>query len=382
MLLVRVPRCCSRLPLSFSSSRTYTSASSLPPLPPLEEWRKLFPWSSVARRDRVFLSNLDTARKVAQSFIKDSPTNGKGKVVIEAFPGPGTLSRALLELPKSALSKLVILEEDESYLEYLQPLQDADPRVTVVPMSGHSWDTYTYLEEQGIFNEVEAAPWEKGSIPNLHFVAHLPHSVLKGEQLIAQLFRCIPERSWLFQYGRVPMSMILNEHVWQRLSAPPGNLKRCKLSVVGEATADIQEVLDPDLLAPYENTFHPPPAIGKGAKTSRRAGQTMRVISSIPYPEQVIQKGQTDQWDYCLRRLFVLKSTMLKGALNSLAPGAGTLADVLTSTSVPREQRVNLTKKVRELNVADWALILRAFDNWPFKPDDLLIGGAFLLEDP
>lgn len=45
----------------------------------------------------------------------------------------------------------------------VQPLQDADPRVTVVPMSGHSWDTYTYLEEQGIFNEVEAAPWEEGS---------------------------------------------------------------------------------------------------------------------------------------------------------------------------------------------------------------------------
>ncbi len=132
------------------------------------------------------------------------------------------------------------------------------------------------------------------------------------------------------------MSMILNEHVWQvrlhsdaptsnvrdlriarmqRLAAQPGNLRRCKLSVIGEATADIQEVLDPDLLAPYENTFHPPPAIGKGAKTSRRAGQTMRVISSIPYPEQVIQKGQTDQWDYCLRRLFVLKSTMLKDAL-------------------------------------------------------------------
>lgn len=49
--------------------------------------------------------------------------------------------------------------------------------------------------------------------PNLHFVAHLPISV-KGEQLLAQLFRCIPEHSWLFQYGRVPMSLILTEYVW------------------------------------------------------------------------------------------------------------------------------------------------------------------------
>ncbi len=100
MLLVRVPRCCSRLPLSFSSSRTYASASSLPPLPPLEEWRTLFPWGSGARRDRVFLSNLDTARKVARSFIKDSPTNGKGKVVVEAFPGACYLSCLLAGHPR------------------------------------------------------------------------------------------------------------------------------------------------------------------------------------------------------------------------------------------------------------------------------------------
>jgi len=27
-----------------------------------------------------------------------------------------------------------------------------------------------------------------------------------GEQPVAQLFRCIPENSWLFRYGRIPMS--------------------------------------------------------------------------------------------------------------------------------------------------------------------------------
>jgi transcription factor 1 len=34
-----------------------------------------------------------------------------------------------------------------------------------------------------------------------------------GEQLIAQLFRGIPEKSWLFKYGRVPMSFLLNKWV-------------------------------------------------------------------------------------------------------------------------------------------------------------------------
>ena len=50
--------------------------------------------------------------------------------------------------------------------------------------------------------------------PQLHFISHLPRTVL-GEQLIAQLFRGIPEKSWLFKYGRVPMTFIMSDWVWQ-----------------------------------------------------------------------------------------------------------------------------------------------------------------------
>lgn len=50
--------------------------------------------------------------------------------------------------------------------------------------------------------------------PELHFVTHIPQTVY-GEQLVAQLFRCIPEKSWLFKYGRIPMSFILANWVWR-----------------------------------------------------------------------------------------------------------------------------------------------------------------------
>lgn len=51
-------------------------------------------------------------------------------------------------------------------------------------------------------------------LSNLHFIAHIPHTVA-GDQLIAQLFRCIPDRSWLFKYGRVAMSFLLDQNLWQ-----------------------------------------------------------------------------------------------------------------------------------------------------------------------
>lgn len=111
-----------------------------------------------------------------------------------------------------------------------QPLAQADPRVRVVSRNGLSWDTYSYLTETGDL-DVDITPWENCTFctcfkpgekaftpvlvhPELHFVSHIPQTV-HGEQLVAQLFRCIPEKSWLFKYGRIPISFVLADWVWQ-----------------------------------------------------------------------------------------------------------------------------------------------------------------------
>ncbi|KAI8993812.1 S-adenosyl-L-methionine-dependent methyltransferase [Trametes punicea] len=378
MLALHIHRSsCSRFRASWF--RNYSAQSNLPPLPPLSQWKTRFPVHNTLRRERVVISNPDTARLVAQSFLSTPPNHEGGKIVVEAFPGPGALSRAMLELPSSTLRKLIILEDDQVYLDGLKPLEAADSRVKVLPMSGHSWETYTHLEEHGFLEGLRAQPWD-GPVPNLHFVAHLPHNV-KGEQLIAQLFRCIPEHSWLFQYGRVPMSFLLSEYVHGRLTAPPRDNKRCKLAVICEATADITESVQPEKLAPYGEHFYPPPVVGGSTKgVSKRIGQQVRAVTATPYAEQVIQKGEIDKWDFCLRRLFVLKNTPLKDALNSLAPGATSMLKDLTDARLPAEQRVKVLKPPRDLTLADWALVLRAFNNWPFRPEDLMITDAFKVE--
>lgn len=67
--------------------------------------------------------------------------------------------------------------------------------------------------------------------------------------------------------------------------------------------------------------------------------------------------------------MFVLKSTPLRGAISSLAPGADVLLDRLTDKKLPPEQRVDIRVMVKNLTVSDWALLARAFDAWPFAPD-------------
>jgi len=236
----------------------------------------------------------------------------------------------------------------------------------------------------------------------LHFVTHIPQTI-PGEQLVAQLFRCIPEKSWLFKYGRIPMSFILADWVWrvsfsfsvfflglssnafQRISH-----ERCKLGVIAEATSHCFPPLPPEDLSPFSDHFHHVTRfIRPGRPENRRRGVPFLAVSVVPHDEQVchvqtsgatvaefgyrglqiIDKGKLDQWDYILRRLFVLKSTPLRNAMNSLAPGAEVLLDSLTDKDLPLKQRVDVRTKVKHLTISDWALIARAFDAWPFAPD-------------
>ncbi|KAI0769349.1 S-adenosyl-L-methionine-dependent methyltransferase [Trametes elegans] len=378
VLALRVQRC-SCLRSRSAVFRSYSTKPSIPPLPPQQEWRTQFPINNTLRRERPVLSNPDTARLVAQSFLSTPASDSGGKIVIEAFPGPGALSRAMLELPSSKLKKLIILEEDKQYLNALKPLEEADSRVTILPLSGYYWDTYSQIEERGLLEGLQPQPWE-GESPNLQFVAHINLNV-KGEQLLAQFLRCIPEHSWLFQYGRVPMSLLLSDYVWQRLTAPPGDMKRCKLSVIGEAVAELQTI-DRSKLEPYDQHFYPIPIAGQAGKSpAKRLGQPMHAFTAVPYAEQVIPKGGISKWDFVLRRLFVLKNTPLKNAVNSLAPGASSLLKDLRDPRLPTREQVKLSKSPKELTLADWALILRAYDNWPFKPEDIMITDAFMGDD-
>ena len=41
----------------------------------------------------------------------------------------------------------------------------------------------------------------------------------------------------------------------------------------------------------------------------------MVAVNVLPYEEQVIREGMLEKWDYCLRRLFVLKGQSVKTAI-------------------------------------------------------------------
>ncbi|KAF8577315.1 S-adenosyl-L-methionine-dependent methyltransferase [Ramaria rubella] len=363
MLTIGLRHCCSRI--------RFYSTSNIPPLPPISEWRSTFYTAHRYRRARVCLSNPQTSEGVAESFLPPKESEEKGKVIIEAFPGPGALTRALLELPPSRMRKLVVLEDVPEYFQKVKELELADPRIKVLDMNAMSWDTYDQLEQGDLLTDVDVKNWEDDA--DLEFICHIPHSIL-GEQFVAQLLRSIPERSWLFKFGRMRMNLIMAESLYKRIDSPLKKKERCKLSVIAEATTNFRQPLPSRQLKPYDNHFWPPtPANRHTLPESRKPGHPMVTATFLPLKKQIIQPTMLDKWDYCLRRLFVLKITELRKALPSLAPGANNMLQYLEGPNVSPNDQLDTKTLINELTVDQWAKVVGAFDKWPFAPDMLYI---------
>ncbi|KAJ7096344.1 S-adenosyl-L-methionine-dependent methyltransferase [Mycena epipterygia] len=372
---------------SYATRRESVSLPGDTALPPRPLWRQYFPSASKAFQHRVTLANPTTAAMLADAFI---PAHSRNKIIIEIFPGPGQLTRALLALPRGRVNKLIVLEHADAYLKYLQPLEAVDSRLTVVPISGDAWGSYQTLADMKLLDDVRTIPWDQGVHPQLHFISHLASSI-SGEQFISQLFRGMPDQQWLFKYGRVPMSLVLSEYIWKRVLGDSLTI-RCKLSMIAAAVASCQEAVPYSALQPYVDHFHPIPSATSLAQRAKekedarrlmtgRAGNPFVAINVTPLEYQAIRPGLLHKWDYCLRHLYVNRATPIKNALPYLAPNAQTLLKKIAMPGGAEDHRINPKTPVREMTVKDWAVLVKAFDEWPFAPEDLSISDTIGIDD-
>ncbi|KAJ3498190.1 hypothetical protein NMY22_g19624 [Coprinellus aureogranulatus] len=336
-------------------------------LPPPEEWWKLFRFPE--KRKRKTLCNPDTARKLAEVYV---PEGSKGKVVVEAWAGPGTLTRALLALPRERISKVIVLEEEPKFAEWLKPLQKVDDRLHVLELDAYNWASYTEMEQKGLLSDVETVDWKSGVHPQLQFIAQLPTNV-HGEQLVAQLARAIPDRKWLFRYGRVPLDLTTSLTMALRLLAsntPSGWKHRCKVGVMTEAAASVERRYRSEELMPVQGHFYHPTkrAVGVRAKPVVDA-QPVQPIRMTPLENPWIESGELDLWDFVMRNMFITKATPLNKGITGLGPGAQSLLKKLDDPSLPPDQRVDITKAPRELSLREWKVLVRVFGEWPFRPE-------------
>lgn len=167
-----------------------------------------------------FLLDLNVTRKIARLAGPFA-----GDTVIEVGPGPGGLTRALLEGDAGAV---VVVEKDRRFLPLLEELKSAEPRLEIV---------------QGDALKVREADLAAGPA---HVVSNLPYNV--GTPLLIK---------WLTGDWRpVSMTLMFQKEVADRVAADVGSNAYGRLSVIAQAVCEARVVMDLPARA-----FTPPPKV-------------------------------------------------------------------------------------------------------------------------
>lgn len=199
----------------------------------------------------------------------------EGRAVIEIGPGPGGLTRALLD---AGAMPLIAVELDDRFADGLSAWPEATSgRLHVVRGDAREIDELRLIEEAG------------GSLPAV-IVANLPYNV--GTPLVVKWLKA---GSW-----RGPMVLMFQKEVALRICAAPGDEHYGRLAVITQAAMQprIAMIIPP-------GAFRPPPKVDSA------------VVVMTPLPASEIF-SDLDAIETVTAAAFGQRRKMLRAALKSL----------------------------------------------------------------
>ena len=260
-----------------------------------------------------FLLDLNVTRKIVRFA---GPF--EGRAVIEVGPGPGGLTRALLE---SDAGKVVLVEKDPRFIPLLNELDSGDGRLTVVEA-----DALNVREDQLVEGPA-------------HLVSNLPYNV--GTPLLIK---------WLTgPWTPASLTLMFQKEVAERVVARPGDDAYGRLAVISQAVAEAKLVMHLPAAA-----FTPPPKV---------ASAVVHLVPREDRPERELLKAL----ERVTAAAFGQRRKMLRSSLKQLGG-----AELCEKAGISPEDRA----EVIDLN--GFLRLARAFAGieQPAAPTD---GGATLM---
>lgn len=190
--------------------------------------------TDLSLREHLDAHGLAAKKSFGQHFLLDLNVTRKivrlagpfeGRAVIEVGPGPGGLTRALLE---SDAGQVVLVEKDPRFIPLLSELEDGAGRLTVV--------------------EADALKVKEAELVDgpAHLVSNLPYNV--GTPLLIK---------WLTgPWTPLSLTLMFQKEVAERVVAKPGEDAYGRLAVISQAVAEAKLVMHLPAAA-----FTPPPKV-------------------------------------------------------------------------------------------------------------------------
>ena len=270
--------------------------SGLAGLPPLREVIARHGLSTRKALGQHFLLDLNLTRRIVRAAGSLA-----GMTVVEVGPGPGGLTRALLE---SDAAEIVAVERDARCIPALEELQAvSDGRLRIVEDDALSVD----------YRALASGPRA--------IIANLPYNVATPLLI-----------GWLKDIDAfASLTLMFQKEVADRIAAPPGGKTYGRLSVISQWRAEIRR----DLTVPAR-AFTPPPKVDSA------------VVTLTPR-----QAPEPAEWAFLERvtaAAFGQRRKMLRASLKPLGDAEGLLA---TAGLRP-------TARAEEIDVTGFAALARA----------------------
>lgn len=262
----------------------------LPPLPTVSDVLKLYRIRASKHLSQNFLLN----QRVVNKFVSSARIR-EGCHVVEIGPGPGNVTRAILERnPK----ELFVIEKDRRFLPLLEQLADAASPGQLKIILGDAMD----YSLSNLFPEECKVPWDEKVNNEICFIGNLPFSV--AIPLLIRWLRQIAARKGPFEYGRVPLTLTFQKEVAFRLNAPVLSHWRSRISVMTQTFCHVEEKF-----IIKGASFVPPPDVDVG------------VVTLIPRRVNLMPPQMDfSTYEKFVRTLFNFRQQTLDKALSKLFP--------------------------------------------------------------
>ena len=234
-----------------------------------------------------FLLDLNITRRIAKTAGDIA-----GKPVIEVGPGPGGLTRALLE---AGADPLIVIEKDARFLPLLEPLVEwSDGRLHIV---------------QADALEADQAALTEGKRASI--VSNLPYNV--GTPLLVHWLKA---GAW-----RGDMTLMFQKEVAQRIVAKPGSDAYGRLAVLAQARC----LCRLEFVVPAR-AFTPPPKIASA------------IVRLTDRPDPYLDLNALER---VTAAAFGQRRKMLRSALKTLTPNAEALLDAANIAPTARAEEID-----------------------------------------
>ena len=278
---------------------TPVSLSGLPPL-----------------REVIAKHGLSAQKSLGQNFLLDLNLTGRiaraagpleGHDVVEVGPGPGGLTRALLE---NGARSVIAIERDPRCIAALEEIAAACPgRLTIIEGDALTTDMRALVESPA------------------RIVANLPYNI--GTPLLVGWLQTEPWPPWYES-----LTLMFQREVAERITAPPGSKAYGRLGVLAQWRTQARILFNVD-----KRAFTPPPSI------------TSSVVELVPRA-QPLAEAPPRMLERVVAAAFGQRRKMLRASLKSLGLG--------DPTGFIEAVGISPTQRAEELSVEEFCALARA----------------------